>query len=197
MRVRRSCLLAIPIVLGGCAPALPFSTPSPGLDVLTAESEWLDRPSGFSPDGVAGSDMPEVRQRVENLVEVYRGELRQAEAARGGAFNALMKIAGLALPVSGTAVALLVSDTDDAAAIAAGAAAATTIVAALNTFLKPGERAEAASSCEAFLRDALRSLEARWPESRRAAIPNDATEWDVYFAVRSGLEAGRRASCSE
>lgn len=179
------------LVAAACASTAPFSTGSPGLDMMGQEEAHFFGDGSVAREALGANPL---RARIDNTVMVYETELARARAAQGGFLNSVLSILGLALPISGTAASVALSDPDDIETVSIVTGVATTAVLALNLLVKPGEASASAARCEAFLESALALYERRWGPDR--VVSGTAEEWDTYLTMRATLEPGRIEACA-
>ena len=189
---RCTVLLLAVLALGGCAATGPFTIQTPGIGMLEAEAPHL---YGAPPSAMSALGAGTLQERVLNLITTYEEELVRAERAQGGVLNTMLAILGLALPLSGTAAAIGLSDPDDAQTVAIVAGTATTVVMLTDLIFKPGNRQAAAVQCAGFLESALEAIRLQWDESSIASLSGTEEDWDQYLTVRGTLEPARATAC--
>ena len=192
MRPPRLAALLLVTAAAGCSAAAPFSIATPGLETLRQEEPHFYVAPTQAADALSG--MP-LGARIQNVVSSYEDELDRAERAQGGFLNTVLSVLGLALPISGTAAALALSDPDQVQTVAVVAGAATTAILGLNLLLKPDAKSAAAANCASFLESALESYRQRWDLARLESVGDTPDEWRTYLTMRATLEPGRLAAC--
>lgn len=180
----------------GCATPAAFSDPTPGGAMLQDETSWYYGDAATAMAGASMSPRPTLALRIANLIDTYTLELSRAEAASNAWLPRAFTIAMVALPLSGT-VGALVLPSNVATPVSASAGSATSILALTSLFYDPREGLTRAKTCAAFLRNALETLGQRWDRNALDSIEETPREWEVYLALRSGLDAGRHASCPD
>ena len=194
MRTSRFAVLLFATATAGCAGSAPFSISTPGLETLRQEEPHFYAAPTDAADALSG--MP-LGARVQNVISSYEEELGRAQRAQGGFLNTILSVLGIALPISGTASAVALSDPDQVQTVAIVSGAATTAILALNLLLRPEAKSAAAANCASFLESALESYRQRWDPARLDAVGDTPEEWRTYLTMRATLEPGRRAACGD
>ena len=180
----------------GCASAPAFSKLTPGVATLEQESSWYYDDAEVAMAGASTSKRPSLGLRVANLFDTYTVELGRAEDAASALLPRAFKIASVVLPLSGT-VGGLVLPSSVATTVSTTAGSATSLLAISSLFYDPSEGLHRAETCAEFLRNALDSLGQRWNRDELDTIEDTPEQWQIYLAMRSGLDAGRHASCPD